>query len=100
MHLVIGTGGAPFSSPNSGPAPAWLQDQYYLWGYGVLSIANSTHLQVDWVNSANRKLFRRVVVTQNELLWNDTMVVNSGSGGDKGAASWVTDVILACVSRL
>jgi hypothetical protein len=64
-HFVTGAGGAPALDKFGDPGP-WTRKQLAAWGYGRVTVHNSTHFQYDHILNKDGSTVDSVMVVQPE----------------------------------
>ena len=66
IHLVVGTGGAPFWVNCIYPYPSWNEETFYKHGYSLVEAVNASYLSWKWVEAANDTVIDRMGIWQDE----------------------------------
>lgn len=91
VHMVVGTGGAGFTTNQLSVAPEWSELVFYEWGYARVTVSSPTSLLWQWVNNTNGEVLDTMTMTQAYPIeqWS-----TSGSSPSSSTSHLIRDAII------
>lgn len=66
IHIIVGTGGGTLSNDESVIPPDWNEKCITKFGYGAITVVNSTHILWEFVTTENNLVADRMVIEQSQ----------------------------------
>ena len=85
VHMVVGTGGAPFS--NIGPGLPYTEVAYHKWGYARVHGVDENTLNVEWVNSRTHEVADKMTIQRAPVSDDDESPVSKQLESASGPAA-------------